>query len=183
MLTTGDLSLEGIFTTNCWTPIMAAVNGDVPQTNGHPSTPPPSLLRTAPSQPALITISNPTIPLTSPQDNKSQQASTRYAHAPLLPRLHSISRARPSPTPRLRVQTFLLCSLRCSTSLVRRLYLATNARKGRSSWWRIRRSWWTSLRKCGPVGNSKSVAVSIQWWEWRSRIEQGVFVGNGTEEE
>jgi transcription initiation factor TFIID subunit 9B len=43
--------------------------GDVPQTNRHPSASPPSLLRTAPSQPAPITISNPTIPLTSLQDN------------------------------------------------------------------------------------------------------------------
>ncbi|PMD12222.1 hypothetical protein NA56DRAFT_741653 [Hyaloscypha hepaticicola] len=42
----------------------------------------------------------------------------------------------PLPTPRLRIQTFL----RCSMSLVRRLYLATNARKGRPSWWRTQRS-------------------------------------------
>ncbi|KAL5314428.1 hypothetical protein ACEPPN_017068 [Leptodophora sp. 'Broadleaf-Isolate-01'] len=49
---------------------MAEVNGgDVPQTNGHPSASPPSLLRAAPSQPAPITIPPPTIPLTSPQDN------------------------------------------------------------------------------------------------------------------
>lgn len=48
---------------------MAEVNGDVPQTSGHPSASPPSLPRTAPSQPAPITISNPTIPLTSLQDN------------------------------------------------------------------------------------------------------------------
>jgi transcription initiation factor TFIID subunit 9B len=47
---------------------MAEVNGDAPQTNGH-SASPPSQPAAAPSQPAPVTISNPTIPLTSLQDN------------------------------------------------------------------------------------------------------------------
>ncbi|KUJ24269.1 TFIID-31kDa-domain-containing protein [Mollisia scopiformis] len=50
---------------------MAEVNGDAPQTNGHTS--PPSQPTAAPSQPASqpapVTISNPSIPLTSLQDN------------------------------------------------------------------------------------------------------------------
>ncbi|PMD30554.1 hypothetical protein L207DRAFT_613934, partial [Hyaloscypha variabilis F] len=61
---------------------IAEVNGDVPQTNGHLSASSPSLLRTAPSQPAPITISNPTIPLTSLQDNclKKRPRDARLMH-------------------------------------------------------------------------------------------------------
>lgn len=50
---------------------MTEVNGDVPQTNGHTS--PPSQPTAAPSQPssqpAATTLSNPSVPLTSLQDN------------------------------------------------------------------------------------------------------------------
>ncbi|KAG4424254.1 hypothetical protein IFR04_002658 [Cadophora malorum] len=45
---------------------MAEVNGDAPQTNGHTS--PPSQPAAAP-QPAPVTISNPSVPLTSLQDS------------------------------------------------------------------------------------------------------------------
>ncbi|KAK0124082.1 Transcription initiation factor TFIID subunit 9 [Cadophora gregata] len=45
---------------------MAEVNGDAPQTNGHTS--PPSQPAAA-SQPAPVTISNPSVPLTSLQDS------------------------------------------------------------------------------------------------------------------
>jgi transcription initiation factor TFIID subunit 9B len=48
---------------------MAEVNGEASQPNGHPSASPPSQPAPAPSQPAPILISNPTIPLTSLQDN------------------------------------------------------------------------------------------------------------------
>jgi transcription initiation factor TFIID subunit 9B len=48
---------------------MAEVNGDAPtQTNGHNS-PPPSQAVAAPSAPAPTTVTNPTVPLTSLQDN------------------------------------------------------------------------------------------------------------------
>jgi transcription initiation factor TFIID subunit 9B len=48
--------------------IMAEVNGDAaPQTNGHPSASPPSQ-PTGPSEPVPV-VSNPTVPLTSLQDN------------------------------------------------------------------------------------------------------------------
>ncbi|CZR55078.1 related to TFIID and SAGA subunit [Phialocephala subalpina] len=49
---------------------MAEVNGDAPQTNGHTSPPSqPTVAASQPSQPAPATISNPTVPLTSLQDN------------------------------------------------------------------------------------------------------------------
>jgi hypothetical protein len=115
-------------------PIYGRSQGYVPQTNGQPSAS-PRLLRTAPHNAAQSPSQTHNPPLLPPRQ-QSQQASTRCTsnpHAPLLPRLHSISRARP-------IQTFLLYCLRSSISLVRRLYLATNAHKGCPSWRRIQRS-------------------------------------------
>ncbi|KAE8451121.1 hypothetical protein EG329_004793 [Mollisiaceae sp. DMI_Dod_QoI] len=49
---------------------MAEVNGDAPQTNGHTSPPSqPTAAPSQPSQPAAVTISNPTVPLISLQDS------------------------------------------------------------------------------------------------------------------
>jgi hypothetical protein len=58
-------------------------------------------------------------------------------HATLLPRLHSVPRARAAPTARLRIPTLFFDPLRCSTSLLRRIRFSANARARCSTRWRI----------------------------------------------
>jgi hypothetical protein len=163
-------------------PIMAEVNGGVPQTNGHPPASPPSLLRTAPSQPAPITISDPTIPLTSLQDN-SLNKSPRNARL-----MHMLLFSLGCTAYQERVPLQLLdfayrhssYSLRCSTSLVRRLYLATKRAQGTPL---LVADSEKLMDKLAQMRSCWRFKVGCNRWEWRSQIEQRVFVGDGTAEE